>query len=242
MSERAPMPPVVRYAAVVLLCAAPAWAQERLSFNVALGGVAAGSLTLDGREEGGRYRVDGAASSRGMARLAGRLTVRAAATGRVSGNRYRPASYTEVTESRDGTRRKTMAYSGGVPRVSQDPPDDDRPDHAADPAGQAGTLDPLTIVWALFRSRPRELACALDASSYDGARRSRIQLGGAQVQGDQLLCTGTYTREAGYSARELSERRRWTFRVTYVRAAADLWAVEELSLPLRFGTLRFRRR
>lgn len=233
-------------AAAAVLAAAtalPAAAQqERAVFDVSVAGITAGTLTLVGTERGGTYEVQGAGRSRGVVAALTTVSVDAAANGRVDGNRYRPSGYTEVVQDRDGTSRKRIRYNGGgVPQVTEDPPEDDREPYHADPGGQGGTLDPLTIVWALFRDRPRDLVCSLDAATYDGRERSRVRLGGAREEGDRILCAGIYTREAGYSDKEMAEQRRWDFSMTYRPAGGDVWAVEEVTVPMRYGTMRFRR-
>ena len=206
-----------------------------------VGGVAAGTLAMTASENGGRYEVRGEARSRGLVGAFAPLTVQAAANGRVSGNDYRPNGYTERVEGRDGTKRKRIAYRGGVPAVTEEPPDDDRKSWYADAAGQGGTLDPVTIVWGLLRDRPPALACRLDAASYDGQRRSRIRLSESRAEGDRLTCSGRYTREAGYSRKELAEQRHWDFTISY-RRDGELYRVEEMRLPLSLGTMVFARR
>jgi hypothetical protein len=217
-------------------------AEERAEFDISVAGLRAGSLVMVGTERGGRYQVTGVGRSAGVVAGLVRLTVEASATGRVDGNRYRPASYTETVVERGETERARFVYSGGGLAITRDPPDDDREPHYVGPEGQADALDPMTGVWALLRDRPADLACDLAISTYNGAQRAGIRLSGGRREGDTLVCPGTYTREAGYSAEELAERRRWEFTMTYRDTGDDLLRLEEVRLRSEFGPMVFRRR
>jgi len=153
---------------VAVLGTDAAHAQDRQSFGVTVAGVNAGTLTLVSREAGGTYEVQGAAQSTGLVGAFARLRVDASAQGRVNGNRYAPSAYVERRTDRDGTATKRIRYRSGTPQVTEDPPDTDRKPYHAAAAGQRGTVDPLTILFALLRDRPRPLACALDLRLYDG--------------------------------------------------------------------------
>lgn len=215
---------------------------ERSEFDVFVAGIRAGSLTLVGTEQGGTYEVQGRGRSAGVVGGLVSLTVDAAANGRVDGNRYRPAGYVETVQDRDGTERARFRYADGGLQITRDPPDDDRKPHYIGPEGQSGTLDPLTAIWAMFRDRPAALACDLAFSTYNGAQRAAIRMAGPRRDGTTVTCPGTYTREAGYSAKELAEQRRWSFTVTYADTGGPLLRVEELRLRSQFGPMVFRRR
>lgn len=233
------------------LCAIAAWlltgqptSAETLSarFSATMAGIRAGSMELRGTESNGRYEVQGAAVSSGLVGEFVQFSVRAAAAGAVQRGRYAPARYTEVSESRGRTKRVTYTYRSGVPQITRTPEDDDPEPHHVGPEGQAGTLDPLTSLWAILRDQPRDKACKADVSAYNGETRSRLRLVRAEPSEDTLVCTGRYTRIAGFSEKEMAERVNWPFTLTYRDTGAALLRVEELRVPTSFGVFRLTRR
>lgn len=225
---------------VCCLAAADSAHAETLSskFSATVAGIRAGTVELRGTEAAGRYEVQGAAASSGLVGEFVRFTVQAAAAGSVRNGRYAPSSYTEVSQSREGTQRVTYRYRGGIPQIDRSPDDEEREPHHVGPEGQRGTLDPLTALWALLRDQPRASACAADVSAYNGETRSRLRLTNVESEGATLVCSGLYTRIAGFSDEEMAERVNWPFTLIYRETGETLLRVEELRIPTSFGLFR----
>ncbi|PRY25483.1 uncharacterized protein DUF3108 [Aliiruegeria haliotis] len=219
----------------------PTFAEEG-TFSVSIAGIGAGTIAFRGNESGGRYKVNGQVASTGLARSLYPARVKAAANGSVSGNRYRPSAYAEEVAKRSKTTTAKYRYRGGVPSITKTPPDTRRKSYHADPAGQGGTVDPLTTAYAILRDRPAELACALDISPYDGRERTRIRMNGGKRQGERLVCPGTYSRIAGFSDEDMAEKVHWPFSVTYRVLDGGVHRVEEVRVPTTIGAVVLRRR
>lgn len=229
-----------RVIGAVLLLAAPALAEERSEFDIFVSGLKAGRLILVGTEQGGRYSVRGVGQSAGLVRGLVTFTVEAQAAGRVTGNRYRPSTYSEVVKGREGTERQSFQY-GSALSITRNTPETGRKSYHVGPKGQARALDPLTAVWAFLRDRPEALACDIAYQGYNGRQVSSLRLTGGRRDGEVLTCPGVYTRVAGYSAKELAKQTRWPFTLTY-RAVAGVMRVESMRLQSTFGPMVFRRR
>lgn len=228
--------------AAFLFGASPALAQERSEFDAVIAGIRAGRVILSAQESGGRYSVTTRISSGGLVRGLFRFDAEGKASGRVKGNAYTSGSYDQKVVDGDGTQWTRYRYSGGRLKVTYDPPKTDRKDWYVGPERQGDALDPLTALWALLRDRPADLLCGLDESFYNGEQRVRLRLSGPTRKGDTVLCTGKYIREAGYSAKELAEKRQWTFQMTYRDTGAPLLRLEEVRFRSDYGPMAFRRR
>ena len=227
---------------VAALLSTPALA-EKASYNVSFAGVRAGILAFDASEQGGRYAVNGAVRPSGPlgVMLDGRID--SSASGRVSGNGYRPAKVREITTEPEKTTTRTIAYSaGGVPKFTRTPPRKKPQKHAAPASRQAGTVDTTTAAYAILRDRAADEACKLDLSIFDGAKRHRIQLNKPKQTRTGLRCDGTYSRVAGFSPKEMSERVNWPLSMDYTRLEDGTMRVTGITFPTSFGKARIRRR
>lgn len=223
------------------LIALPAMAEEG-SFDVSLAGVRAGILAYSGEEAAGRYTARGSARATGLANAVLDFRMDTVATGRVSGNDYRPETYRQIGREGDRVRDMSFRYRGGVPIVRRDPPRE-LPSYVADPAEQGGTLDPVTTAYAMLRDRPRELMCQLDIVLFDGRRRAAIAyVRLRESENGGLICEGEYRRLAGFTPEELAEKPFWPFTVTYTPLGGDVFRVTEVRIPTTFGAMRMRRR
>lgn len=209
-------------------------------FAVSFGGLGAGTLSYDATVAGDAYAMQGRARQGGVLGLVFSARVDSSAEGKVVDNRYAPRLAREVVREGGETETRTLSYKGGIPSVTDDPPD--RPSrHAAPPGEQKGTVDSTTAAFAILRDRPEALACRLDLSLYDGRRRHRIRLDQAQPSADGLTCRGVYSRVAGFSPEDMQGQRDWPLTLDYVRLADGTLRVSTLTFPTSFGTARIER-
>ena len=230
-----------RMIALVLACGLglPAMA-ETGQFRVTVGPLTAGTLAYAGEDSGGRYAATGAVRASGLAGLFLDTRVDAAASGRVTGNAYRPERFDQTTVEDGAEVSSAFRYRDGVPTVTRTPPPRKPPKFAADPGKQGGTVDPMTAAYAILRDRPADLACDLAIQMFDGRRRADIRLVGGEAVPGGLSCRGEYRRVEGFSPEELAEKPVWPFTVSY-RAAGGVLQVEEVRVPTTFGAVRIRR-
>jgi hypothetical protein len=220
-------------ALVLFAMALPAAATDRrehsATFGVYIAGIKAGILAFSGVEEAGRYAAAGKIESTGLIGALVRVRYDAKSHGRISGGGFVPQRYEEVAQTPTRESEAVMAYRAGVPQVKEYNPPRKSTKGGIEPATQAGTVDPMTLIYAALRDVPRDEVCALDVKMFDGARRSQVVLSGAAPQQDgTIACQGEYRRLAGFTAKELAERPRYPFTLTYVPASDGLYRVQRM--------------
>ena len=234
---------VARLAGILAFAAAAsagAAGAETGRFALSFAGLEAGTLSFDASQSGDRYAVSGAARPGGVLGMLFDAKVDSSAAGTASGNRYRPAEARETTRRSGETITRTFAYAGGVPAVTDNPPD--KPSrHSAPPSEQKGTVDTTTAAFAILRDRPADLACGLDLALYDGRKRHRIVLNQPQPREGGLTCRGTYSRVAGFSPDDMAGQRDWPLTMTYASLPDGTLRVTALSFETSFGTARIDR-
>lgn len=226
--------------------AAPAaQSAERLQegqFDLVLRGIRAAVLTYRGAENAGSYAVSGRLESAGLAHMMRRMRYDAKVQGRRQGARFLPGRYEEEADTGKRQQRAVMAWRGGVPVVEKVLPAREAGDTDLDPATQRGTVDPLTALYATLRDVPAGEACRSDVTMFDGRRRSQLRLSAPEASAGQITCAGEYRRLAGFSEREMAERSRFPFRLTYAPAEGGMVRVVEVSMETIYGRAVLRRR
>ncbi|MEI4469865.1 DUF3108 domain-containing protein [Frigidibacter sp. MR17.24] len=232
-------------AALALGAGGPARADQSDSatFGLSLLGLSAGTLQIEGRIEGGAYAVSGRLQSGGLVAMIRKISYDAQAQGRVRDGRFTPQRY---AESADTGRRKTRAvmdYAAGVPQVKEYDPPRRAKDPKVDPAGQGGTVDPLTAAYAVLRDVAPEGACDLSLDLFDGERRTAVRLSNPRPhRGGGLSCDGEYRRVAGFDADDMAEASRFPFTLVYVPLSDGRLRVSEVSMDTIYGKGRLTRR
>ena len=220
----------MRILAALLFLATPAAAQ---SWDMIVAGVSIGTATLDVRDAGGAYRIDGTARSAGVARAVGGYDYAGRITGSGSTAAPRPDRYEEVERVR-GDERRTVLNLSGTPSV------EDAPGDALPPETIRGALDPLSAMNLILRDRPAAGACDLSLRFTDGVRMAAIAL---RPTSDPLTCAGAWQRLAGPPPADGRERRRAAaFTVSLTPIADGVLRVAEISADAPIGRFRLVRR
>ncbi|WP_245890923.1 DUF3108 domain-containing protein [Albidovulum aquaemixtae] len=225
--------------------AAPSTAEQndRAVFDLSLRGIHAGTLSVSGAIEGGRYAVAGVLQSGGLLALVRKVRYDARSQGRYTGGRFTPARYEEDADTGKRKSQSVMEYRSGVPQVKvYNPPKPPR-DGDLDPATQGGTVDPLTALYAALRDVPAQSACRLKLTLFDGRRRSQVALGEPKKNGDGgVSCAGEYRRLAGFSANDMAEKSRFSFVLRYEPTGGGKLRVRDISMDTLYGKGRLTRR
>ncbi|MBZ4023765.1 hypothetical protein CKO11_15030 [Rhodobacter sp. TJ_12] len=216
---------------------------DHIAFDVLLKGIKAGELVIDGKIQGNRYGVIGVMQTTGLAAALKKIRYDASADGTFSRGVFRPRS-TKISARRGESRSKNaVIYKGGVPAsVIHEPPRAPRPNDV-DPAKQGGTIDPLTALYAVLRDVDRDEACKLKVVMFDGTKRSQVALSTPQAAGDGVICAGEYRRLAGFSDKDMAEKTRFPFTLTYAPTPdGQRLQVVEISTDTILGKGRLKRR
>ncbi|WP_245826435.1 DUF3108 domain-containing protein [Rhodobacter aestuarii] len=216
---------------------------DHIAFDVVLKGIKAGELVIDGKIQGNRYGVRGVMQTTGLAGAIKKIRYDASADGTFSRGRFSPRS-TAVSAQRGNSRSKNaVIYNAGVPSsVIHEPPRTPRSSDV-DPAKQGGTIDPLTALYAVLRDVDRDEACKLKVTMFDGTKRSQVALSSPQAAGDGVVCSGEYRRLAGFSDKDMAEKTRFPFTLTYAPTPdGQRLQVVEISTDTILGKGRLKRR
>jgi hypothetical protein len=199
-------------------------------FDVYVGGIRAGVVSISGEERDGRYAAAGRLESVGLVGAFRKVQYEAEVRGRLSGRKFGPRTYSETYRNGRDTEEKEIDYRKGFPRV--------RPKDAIggrlDPKEQDGTIDPLTAIWSVLRDVSEGDACRFSGDLYDGKRRSRVALGEPEQSGSGIACDGEYRRVAGYDDDDM-EKPSFPFRVAYGPAGDGRWQVERIDMESILG-------
>lgn len=228
-------------AASALMVAAPLRAQSYdATFDFFLSGIRAGELQFTGQNSGGRYTASSTIRSAGMVGIFADFFFDGSATGSVTASgRVVPDSFVSRSKSPRAERDTRIDWQGGTPvSVSVEPPRSSAPD----PATQAGTLDPVSAGFALFRDSPAGEICNTRVDVFDGSRRSRLEIGAPKPGADgEISCAGRYARIEG-EEHSMSARKDHGFKLVFRTADDGLARLERIEAPTGFGTAVAERR
>ena len=230
-------------AAASIATAIPAAAQAANSgtFDLEIKGFRAGVLQFNATSTGSGYAVAGRLESTGIAAMIRKIRYDAKASGGFSAGRWSPSRYEEQADTGKRQSQSLMEYHGGVPTEMIKESREGRANYV-DPATQGGTVDPLTALYATLRDVAPADACNLKLVMFDGARRSQITLAAAEQTGDSITCAGEYRRLDGFSDKEMAEKQRFPFRLTYGPGEAGMVRVVEVTMDSLYGRASLTRR
>ncbi|HBD89673.1 MAG: hypothetical protein A2092_11905 [Rhodobacteraceae bacterium GWE1_64_9] len=233
----------IRAAVVALTLAlglATPLAAEEARFDLVLRGITAGSLSWSGSgTPGGTYSVAGRLKTSGLAAMLKRLRYDAQAKGQITAQGdFQPASYVEDADTGRRQSQSQITYAKGVPQVTQSKSDRKPRPWDIDAAGQTGTVDPLTAMFAALRDVAPGKECGVNLQVFDGRRASAVSTAAPSRQGDRVVCAGEYRRIAGFSPEDMAEKTRFPFTLTYAPAADGKMRVIEVSMESLYGKAR----
>ncbi len=216
-----------------LLAAGPS--KDEGTYRIRIGGVKAGVLAFKANDNGSNYAVTGVVKSTGLIGSLVKVRYEATSRGRSSGAVLVPTRYEDVANTGRRTQSSEMDYRNGVPQVRKsDPPRNPMP-FDVDPSTQKGTIDPLSAIYSLLRNVDAADACTLNVYMFDGRRRSQVSLDTPTKDGDAIICKGEYRRLKGFSDKEMAERQRFAFELTYQPIADGRFQVQRIELDTLYG-------
>lgn len=236
---------LVAVLAAALLAPARAATRDEGRFDVYYGILYIGHLGLAAEQHGARYSVRTVIESGGLAGLFRRARYDARSEGLWQRGRPVPLRYEEEADTGRRQSRAVIAYENGVPRLLEydTSRDADRQGERLDPASQGGTLDPNTALWLALRDVEAGEVCRLDIEMFDGRRRSRMQFVEAVAAPDgRVVCRGEYRRLAGFALRDMGEKTRFPFEVTFAPLPDGRMRAVEAKVETLFGRAWLTRR
>jgi hypothetical protein len=173
------------------------------TYDLYLGGIRAGELTIDARFSGERYTATSVMRTAGVVGGLYKASFEAETEGSLGAGGLRPERFRATAQSYGDRQRVEMTYRGAAPEsVRAEPAFVPKP-WQIEPADQVGTLDPVSAAVAALAPAPAAKLCERSIEIYDGRRRYALDLGEPKAEGERISCPALYRRVAGYKAKEL---------------------------------------
>ncbi len=228
--------------ALALPGAGRAATKDKGTFDIYLRGIRAAVLSFSGVEEKGRYAAAGRLESAGIVGFLVKVRYDASSSGRIKGERYVPSRYSEKANTGRRVSESVMQYRAGVPQVKTYKPERKEEPGDVKPSTQGGTIDPMTAIYAALRDVPRSEVCTLNVKMFDGRRRSQITYSDPVAEGEGFTCKAEYRRLKGFTDKEMAERTRFPFTVTYVPVGDGEYRVTKITMVTLYGNAVMNRR
>lgn len=224
-----------------LALATPAPAQvvkDEARFDLVMKGLTAGTLVFAGQTDGKTYAVTGRLASSGILSFVRKVRYDATARGRVADERFHPTRYSEQADTGRRQSQAEIVWTDGTPSVAAYTPARTPRATDVDPATQKGSVDILTALYATLRDAEPGTECDRSYAMFDGRRASRLTLGKPQTAEGGVTCTGEYRRVAGFSDKDMAERTRFPFTMTYEPGPDGRMRVVEVAMETLYGRAR----
>ncbi len=172
-------------------------AKTTLHYDLRRAGLTLGQLRLTHQQDARAYVAEGRFRTTGLVAALRQVRFDMHVSGRVGDTEMQPGRYREQIRTGRRSSSVTLHYVGGRPHLISGQAGTA---HGADPAKQAGTLDPMTALWLAATGH----ACDRTLPIFDGARRTLLQLGPLRETANGPGCQGELHRLDGYAPADLA--------------------------------------
>ncbi len=191
-------------------------------YDLYLGGIRAGEMTVDAHYEGGRYRANSVLRTAGVVGFFYKASFEAETEGTLTDTGHTPDRFAAHSRMREKQQYVEMTYAHAAPAgVRAEPAFVPKP-WEIDPTDQSGTTDPITAAVAYLAPRPRADICNRTVEIFDGRKRYAIVLGAPEADGDRIRCPALYRRIAGFKPKMMRERPEFPFHMWFEERADGL--------------------
>ncbi len=200
-------------------------------YDLYLGGIKAGELTMDATVAGDRYNAQSIMRTAGMVGFFYKASFEAKTEGALTPGGMFPTRFLAASRMKKKEQYVEMIYGANSPKeVRADPAFVPKP-WQIDPTKQEGAFDPITAaLWALA-PKPVDQICNTSVEVFDGRRRYAVDVGAPVADGKRIKCPAMYRRIAGFKPKMMKKRPTFPFSIWYeerpdglahvVRAAGD---------------------
>lgn len=185
-------------------------------YDLYLGGIKAGELTVDAAYEGARYTAQSVLRTAGIVGAVYKASFEASAEGRLTETGLVPDRFAANSRMKKKSQAVEMVYEGTAPKtVSAQPAFVPKP-WEIEPSAQSGTMDPITAALTALAPMPVGAICNRSVEVYDGRRRYAIDMGAPVADGERIRCPATYRRVAGFKPKMMQKSPEFPFDIWYV--------------------------
>ena len=196
---------------------APATEPINTIYDLYLGGIKAGELTIDASYDAERYKAFSVLRTAGIVGAVYKASFEAETQGRLTDTGLVPDRFSANSRMKKKQQAVEMLYDGVAPKsVSAEPAFIPKP-WEIEPTEQSGTIDPITAAIAHLAPMPRANICNRTVEVYDGRRRYAIVMGKPEQDGKRIKCPAKYQRVAGFKPKMMKKSPEFPF---------DIWLEE----------------
>lgn len=195
-------------AATLAGAGAQATTEERLVYDLYLGGLKGAELAFEARLDGAAYAARGEFRTAGLVGAVYDAFFIAESEGALSPDGVLlPARFRAESGLGSDDRVVEMPFQGPAPEaVRADPPFDPKP-WQVDPRAMTGAQDPVTAaLGALLPAARLGALCGRSFDVFDGRKRYTVSLDAARPDGPsgEKVCEGSYVRTAGFKPKMMA--------------------------------------
>lgn len=219
-----------------------------LSFDLYVGGIPLGRVSLSARFQGVDYKAISSLETKGIVNAFWQAKIETASSGSATPKRLQPSLYDSFSQNKSVQRQHATLTFGpdGPKNVLSDPPYKDNK-YPVTEEQKKGTLDPLSAAVYLtsgIASTSDARTCEATAPVFDGRRRynvvsnfiknTKVRSDNGLYSGPAMLCQIHYNEIAGYSQTVIEQNKK------FPKMYAWVVAVQSSSDPARHYTIPIR--
>ena len=204
-------------------------------YDLYLGGIKAGELTMNAQVAGENYRAQSVMRTAGVVGMLYKASFEAEAEGALSAGGPKPLRFAAASRTKKKSQFVEMFYGADAPREIRAEPAFVPKPWQVDPTKQTGAFDPITAaLWALA-PRPEGRICNTSVEVFDGRRRYAVDLGKPVAEGKRIRCPALYRRIAGFKPKMMRKRPKFPFDIWYEKRGDGLAHVVRAAGDTMFG-------
>ncbi len=211
---------------------------ETARYGVLVKGIRIGTFHLTAQESGGTYAVRAVFDPSNLMKSLRRVGFEGQAKGRLAARGLAATQYDGRQSNGKLDAAASIRWAKGIPTVTLTGDASGPLPHDADPAGQRGSVDPVSAMFATLRDLPKGKSCTLALATFDGRRAGTLRIDGPKGPEASPTCTGEFRRIAGYPPEVMAERSRFAFTLTYARLPDGGLRVVGADMQSAFGPAR----
>lgn len=174
-------------------------------YDLYLGGIKAGELTIDASYADERYKAVSVLRTAGIVGAVYKASFEAQTEGRLTDRGLVPDRFAANSRMKKKQQAVEMLFEGNAPSaVNAEPAFIPKP-WQIEPTDQAGTIDPITAALSALAPMPRDQICNRTVEVYDGRRRYAIDMGKPSQDGARIKCPANYRRVAGFKPKMMKK-------------------------------------
>lgn len=172
-------------------------------YDLFLGGIKAGELTMTARYQGDRYTAKSVMRTAGIVGRVYKAAFTAETEGRLTEAGMVPNRFAADSRMKKKRQALEMVYNGAVPSTITAQPEFIPKPWQIEPSAQTGTLDPISAALSALAPTPIDQVCNKTVEVFDGRKRYAVDLGAPVKEGERTRCPAKYRRVAGFKPKML---------------------------------------